>query len=84
MRLVTLVGIFFYERSAALSNRWITKKRKSLGLTQHQLAKKADVPFSRLSYAETNRIDLLPDEVDRIESVFRSRAQVVFDSVCAE
>ena len=64
-----------------MSNKWITRKRKSLGLTQHQLAKKADVPFSRLSYAETNRIQLTPDEVDRIESVFRARVQIVMDSV---
>jgi transcriptional regulator with XRE-family HTH domain len=64
-----------------LSNRWIRTKRKSLGLTQHELAKKSGVTFARLSYGETGRIQLTPDEIERIEEVFRARAQRVFDAV---
>jgi transcriptional regulator with XRE-family HTH domain len=64
-----------------VSNRWITRKRKSLGLTQHELARQSRVPFSRVSYAETGRIQLTTDELERIEGVFRNRARRIMDAV---
>ncbi len=50
------------------------KKRKMVGLTQHQVAEQSGVPLSRVVFAETGRIVLEPEELDRIRNVFRERA----------
>jgi hypothetical protein len=44
-------------------------------MTQHQVAQQASIPINRLAFADTGRIDLEPDELARVKSVFRQRAK---------
>jgi hypothetical protein len=53
-----------------------------LGMTQHMLAHRARIPINRLVFAETGRIDLRPDELDRVRTVFRDRAKKAM-AICA-
>jgi hypothetical protein len=72
---------FKHERFA--SDRSLGRKRRMLGLTQHALSREANVLLSRLIYAETGRITLEQDELDRIRHVFRQRAKKAMELVSA-
>jgi predicted transcriptional regulator len=61
--------------------RSLGKKRKMLGLTQHDLARQANLSVNRIVFAETGRICLEPDEIDRVRGVFRKRARQAMDAV---
>ena len=61
--------------------RGLARKRKMVGLTQHQLAKDANVLLSRLIFAETGRTILEPSEIDRIRKVLRNKARAAMDAV---
>jgi hypothetical protein len=63
--------------------RGIAKKRRLLGLTQHQVSQATGIGVNRLVFFETGRATLLPDEIDTIRSVFRKRAQKAMDAVSA-
>ena len=69
--------------NTAGADRTLGKKRKLCGLTQHDVARQANVPLQRLTYAETGRIDLEPDERERIKNVFRNRVRKAMDAVGA-
>jgi hypothetical protein len=56
-------------------NRSLAKLRRRTGLTQHQLSRETGIPVNRIVFFETDRIALLPDEVDQIRCVLRKRAQ---------
>lgn len=66
-----------------LAGRSLARKRKLLGLTQHEVARQADIPINRVVFAETSRIILEPDELDRIRGVFKRRVQKAVDAVGA-
>jgi hypothetical protein len=69
--------------SSAGSDRGLARKRRLCGLTQHAVAQQANVPLQRITYAETGRIDLEPDERERIKNVFRNRVRKAMDAVGA-
>ena len=64
-------------------HRALARKRRDVGMTQHALAEKSGIPFSRIVYAETGRIILEPTEVDRIRAVLRQRGKQVAAAVGA-
>jgi hypothetical protein len=53
----------------------LAKQRRMLGLSQHELSRRADVKFSRLTFAETGRVRLTESELDRIRLVLTQRAR---------
>jgi predicted transcriptional regulator len=53
----------------------LKRRRKQLGLTQFDLAKKARVQYSRITFAETGRCQLTTEEIHRIENVFERCAE---------
>ena len=57
--------------------RQLKRRRKQLGLTQFDLAKKARLQYSRITFAETNRCKLTEAEIERIEHVFAKRAEKI-------
>ena len=59
----------------------LAKKRRALGLTQHQLSELTNIPVARIVFAETSRTDLTPDELDRIRDAFKSRMRQVRELV---
>jgi transcriptional regulator with XRE-family HTH domain len=61
----------------------LKRQRRMLGLTQHALARKANIPPGRISWAETGRAKLTPDEVERVKQVLSRRAQEVAQAVSA-
>lgn len=58
-------------------NRGIARRRRMLGLTQHQLSQETGIAVGRIVFAETDRIVLEPHELDRIRSAFRRRLREV-------
>jgi predicted transcriptional regulator len=64
-----------------IRNSGIAKKRRMVGLTQHQLADETGIPVSRVVFAETGRIELEPEELDRVRDVFRQRAKKAMAAV---
>lgn len=61
--------------------RSLAKRRRMTGLTQHDLARLTGIPVSRIAFAETGRLDLEPQEVDKIRTSLRKRAKTVMDSL---
>lgn len=58
--------------------RELKRRRQQLGLTQFELAKKARVGYTRITFAETGRCQLTAEEIERIEAVFfRQAAKIV-------
>jgi predicted transcriptional regulator len=53
----------------------LAKHRRMTGLSQHELARRADVRFSRLCYAENGRTKLTADELARIKAVLAERGR---------
>jgi DNA-binding XRE family transcriptional regulator len=51
----------------------LAAQRKMLGLTQFEMAKAADVLYSRLVFAETGRRHLTAAELSRIKTVLHRR-----------
>jgi transcriptional regulator with XRE-family HTH domain len=63
--------------------RTISRKRKLVGLTQHSLAQASGVNVQRISFAETGRITLEPEEINRIRKALKNRAAKAMDAVSA-
>jgi predicted transcriptional regulator len=61
--------------------RTIAKRRRELGMTQHNLADASGVLFSRIKYAETGRLILEPHEIERLRDALRRRAERLMDAV---
>ena len=61
--------------------RGLGKKRRMVGLTQHQLSHETGIPVGRIVFAETGRADLEPSEVEKIQNVLRKRARAAMDAV---
>jgi predicted transcriptional regulator len=57
--------------------------RRMLGLTQQAISEQAKISPNRLAFAETGRLDLRPDEIERIRKVIKRRAQRVISEVLA-
>jgi len=55
----------------------LKRRRKQLGLTQFDLAKKARLQYSRITFAETGRCQLTAEEIRRIENVFETCAEKI-------
>jgi predicted transcriptional regulator len=55
----------------------LKRQRRMVGLTQHELARLAGIGVSRITFAETGRIKLTNDEVERLRDVIARRALVV-------
>jgi transcriptional regulator with XRE-family HTH domain len=47
------------------------------GLTQHDVARLAIIPLGRITYAESGRITLKAEELQRIEHVLAARAKEI-------
>jgi len=62
-------------------HKTLARKRRLLGLTQHNVAQEANIPINRIVFAETGRVSLEDDELDRIRTVFRRRAQKAMAAV---
>lgn len=50
----------------------LQRKRRLAGISQHELAREAGIKFSRLHYAETRRLTLRRDEMERLDRVLRA------------
>jgi transcriptional regulator with XRE-family HTH domain len=61
--------------------RTISKKRKLVGLTQSRLAQESRVAVQRITYFETGRLILQPDEIERIRKALKNQAQKAFHAV---
>jgi transcriptional regulator with XRE-family HTH domain len=59
----------------------LKEKRKLCGLTQSDLARLASINYSRLTFAETKRTRLRPDEIGRIRTVLSERAKQIIATV---
>jgi predicted transcriptional regulator len=55
----------------------LARHRRATGLTQHQLSRGADVPRWKITFAETGRIKLTADELQRIEQVLAARVKEI-------
>lgn len=55
----------------------LKKQRRMVGLTQHQLARLAGIAVGRIAFAETNRIELTPAEVEKLKAAIARRAAEV-------
>lgn len=71
------------KRNQGNSNRNLAKRRRMVGLTQHNLAKESGVPVARITYAETGRLTLDDSELDKLDAVLRKRAAKAMDAVSA-
>lgn len=63
--------------------RTLARKRRAIGLTQHQLAAATSIPINKIVYIETGRAVPLPSELDAIRSVLKKRARQVVAMVGA-
>lgn len=52
----------------------LARQRRAMGLTQHRLGHDARIPPWKITFAETGRVKLTPEEVQRIKDVFSKRA----------
>ena len=55
----------------------LKKRRRAMGFTQHRLHVLAKIPLGRITYFESGRINLTPDELQRIEHVLAARAKEI-------
>lgn len=55
----------------------LKKRRRAMGYTQHRIATLAKIPLGRITYAESGRISLTADELQRIERVLAARAKEI-------
>lgn len=69
------------KRAVYGSQRGLGRKRRMCGITQHELARDANVSLNRLVFAETGRSDLNPEELERVQSVLRQRARKAMEAV---
>jgi predicted transcriptional regulator len=69
------------EMASNGSYRGLGKKRRMVGLTQHDLARLTGIPVSRIVFVETGRLDLEPDELISIRRVLKQRARQVAKDV---
>jgi transcriptional regulator with XRE-family HTH domain len=67
--------------SAPNECKHIAKRRRALGMTQHTLAAASGVLFSRLKYAETGRLILSADEIEKLRAALGRRARRLMDAV---
>jgi hypothetical protein len=52
-------------------NRSLAKLRRRTGLTQHQLSHETGIPIGRIVFFETDRIALLPEEMNKVRSALK-------------
>lgn len=57
--------------------RTLARKRRAVGLTQHDVARLTGISPNRIAFAETDRLILLPSELDSIRAVLKERARTV-------
>jgi len=69
------------KRDHSGSQRGLGRRRRMVGLTQHDVAKATGISVSRIVFAETGRIDLEPAEVEKVHNVLRQRARRAMDAV---
>ncbi len=63
--------------------RKLRQMRKLLGLTQDQLAKAAGLTANKLTYWETQRIELSAAELEKVKAALARRAKEVQDALAA-
>ena len=59
----------------------LKKQRRMVGLTQLELARLAEISYSRLTFFESRRLRLTSEERRRIRVVFAKRAEQVAQTV---
>jgi predicted transcriptional regulator len=69
------------RKSIQHPGRTLAKKRRMVGMTQHEVAELANVSLTRIVYGETGRLDLEPEEVARVRQVLRQRLKQVVAEV---
>jgi len=67
--------------NTAGADRTLGKKRRMLGMTQHDLSRQTDIPVGRIVFAETGRADYTEAERERVRTAFRRRAAKAMDAV---
>jgi transcriptional regulator with XRE-family HTH domain len=55
----------------------LKQRRRMLGLTQFDVAKRAGILYSRITFAESGRRKLTKEEIGRIERVLAKRAEQI-------
>jgi DNA-binding XRE family transcriptional regulator len=65
------------RKNIRIADKQLGKKRRMLGLTQHQVAQATGISLNRLVFAETGRMDLEPDERAKVMQLLRQRARKV-------
>ena len=63
------------------TQRGLAKKRRMVGMTQHNLARQTGISIGRIVFAETGRVALTPEEVERVQNVLRQRARKALEVV---
>jgi transcriptional regulator with XRE-family HTH domain len=61
----------------------LKKQRRLLGMTQHEMARAAGIAPGRLIWAETARVKLTSDELQRIKDALAQRALEVNAALAA-
>ena len=61
----------------------LKRQRRYLGMTQHELAKVANVAPWKITFAETGRAELTADEIERVKVALAKQAAEIGDSVAA-
>jgi len=64
--------------------RLLRKRRRMLGLTQHQLARSANLPLWKISWSETGRVKLTAEETEQIRTAFAQRAAEIAAALSKE
>lgn len=53
----------------------LARQRRAMGLTQYRLGQDARIPPWKITFAETGRVKLTPEEIERIKAVLTKRAE---------
>jgi predicted transcriptional regulator len=69
------------RRAHVGSQRGLGRRRRMVGLTQHDVAQATGIPVGRIVFAETGRIDLEPAEVEKVETCLKKRARKAMEAV---
>jgi transcriptional regulator with XRE-family HTH domain len=64
-----------YKLAENPEGRSLARKRRQLGLTQHDLARAVGISVNRLVFAETGRVTLEPETLHKIRHVLRKHAR---------
>lgn len=71
------------DKAIRAQGRTLARKRRAVGLTQHQIADLTGIAAMRICFIETDRCVATPDELDRIRHALKTRLREVNKEVGA-